>query len=453
MLFRAGRLLGRIPRPLLVALGVALLGLGVWEGARHVRGWRHYAAALGALDRRDFPAALEELDACLEEWPSSASVRFLAARTARRANQPERAEAHLDECQRLGGSAEGLVLEGYLLRAQRGDQAAVEKKLLAFVHRDHPDTPYVLEVLTARWMADHRLKEALHYLELWQRRDPADREAVARRAWVLEQLRHFHSAIDGYRAALDMGPDQDRQENDRLRLRLGELLLLTSRPREAAPHFEEMHERQPSNPAVLLGLARCRRLAGRTEEAARLLDTLLAAEPRHAEALAERGHVALAAAELPHGDLERPHRLAERGLAFDEGNVKAAEAWLRKALAARPHDRAALYALSQCLRNQGRHDEARKHQQEADRVRADEQRMGELMRQALDSPEDADVRCEVGRVFLRNSMAEDGVRWLRSALVHDPWHPGAHRALAEHYESLGQPDRAAPHRKALGATP
>jgi len=74
-----------------------------------------------------------------------------------------------------------------------------------------------------------------------------------------------------------------------------------------------------------------------------------------------------------------------------------------------------------------------------------------LMRQVLESPEDADVRCEVGRVFLRNGMAEDGVRWLRSALVHDPWHPGAHRALAEHHEALGQADRAATHRKAIAS--
>jgi tetratricopeptide (TPR) repeat protein len=430
MLLRAGRLLGRIPRPLLLGAGLALLGLCVWEGARHVRGWRHYSAALDALGRRDFPAAQEELDACLAEWPSSASVHFLAARTARRADELGRAEAHLDECQRLGGGAEGLVLEGYLLRAQRGDQAAVEKKLLAFVHRDHPDTPYVLEVLTARWMADHRLKEALHYLDLWHRREPGDREAVARRAWVLERLLHFHSAIDGYRAALDMDPDRDREEKDRLRLRLAELLLLTSRPREAAPHFEEMHARQRGSPAVLLGLARCRRLAGRPEEAARHLDALLAADPRHAEALAERGHLAL-----------------------DAGDAKAAEPWLRQTLAARPHDRAALYGLGQCLRKLGRHDEAKKYQDEADRVRADEQRMNELMRRVLASPEDPDVRCEVGRVFLRNGMAEDGTRWLNSALVHDPWHPGAHRALAEHSEALDQADRAAPHRKALAAAP
>ncbi len=427
MLACCQRWLGRVRRhPFRAAALVVLLGVGGALAARPLRAYSHYRSAVRCLSDHDFEPALAHLDACLEVWPGSASAHLLAARAARRLGQPARADEHLEACLREGGPAEQVVLERYLLRAQAGNFAEVEKKLLAFVHRGHPDTPVVLDVLTERWMLEHRLAEAEAHLDLWLSLEPDSRPATVRRAWVDERLFRTGDAIDRYRRALELAPERDRRENDRVRLRLGELLLQAGRAAEAREHFELLRGWQPENEAVVLGLARCRRELGRPDEAAALLDGLIAAGRSSGQVLGERGRLALQA-----------------------GETARAESWLRQAAALCPFDREIASNLRFCLQKAGRPDEARAWQTRLAEIQRDERQMAQLMKEVLRSPEDADLRHRIGTIFLRNRMDEDGRRWLLSALAQDPGHVAAHRALAEHFEGLGQPDRALPHRRAL----
>jgi hypothetical protein len=46
-------------------------------------------------------------------------------------------------------------------------------------------------------------------------------------------------------------------------------------------------------------------------------------------------------------------------------------------------------------------------------------------------------------------MEADGVRFLESALKRNPRYRPAHRALVDYYRSIGQPEIAALHEKAL----
>src|SRR5207249_199343 len=115
------------------------------------------------------------------------------------------------------------------------------------------------------------------------------------------------------------------------RLRLGEVLLEKVHPLGAREHFELLRKRRPEDPAVLLGLARCRSLLSDFDSARDLLDKLLKKHPRHAEALVQRGKLAL-----------------------EQGNPKEGEAYLRKAVAQDPASPEALYGLVLCLRQGGR---------------------------------------------------------------------------------------------------
>ncbi len=412
-------------RPLAAAALVLLLAIVLWQGVRVGLAWRHWRQAQGLIAVRDFDAAQTHIAACLEFWPTSPDVRILAARNARLRKEPNEAFHQLDEARKIDGNAERIVLERYLLRAERGELGQVEKKLRAFLTKGDADAIFILDVLTYQWMMTHRFSEALLHLKEWARLQPTQREPIVRRAWVLERLRDFPAALADYQQALDLDPGADERQGDRVRLQLAELLLERVRPKDAVGHFETLLERQPKNPAVLFGLARCRLLSGQTDAGLGLLAELVAGQPKHGKALAELGRTYL--------ELEK---LAE------------AEGSLRQALEVQPHDKQTVFTLHQCLVKLGKRDEAKDLQVRLDRIRADEKRMAALMDDVQRSPEDPVHRQQIGELFLRNGLTE-GLRWLNSALVYDENYAPAHEVLAEWWESRGAASKAELHRDTL----
>src|SRR5262249_60075259 len=127
------------------------------------------------------------------------------------------------------------------------------------------------------------------------------------------------------------------------------------------------------------------------------LDEVLAAQPKNAEALAERGKLAL-----------------------QTGRAAQAEKPLRQALALAPYDRETNYTWYLCLRQLGREDEAARALEAVQRIRADLQRVSELRRRVAASPPDASLRCGGGGIFLRNGQDREGLRWLEGAPGIDP---------------------------------
>jgi Tfp pilus assembly protein PilF len=53
-------------------------------------------------------------------------------------------------------------------------------------------------------------------------------------------------------------------------------------------------------------------------------------------------------------------------------------------------------------------------------------------------------------ISLRAGAAEEGLRWLNSALKEDPHYAPAHKALADYYQRHGDFNRAAQHRQKAG---
>jgi predicted Zn-dependent protease len=212
-----------------------------------------------------------------------------------------------------------------------------------------------------------------------------------------------HEALADYGRAveLDSGDDESR-------LRVAELLLALQRFEDAARHFEALQERQPDSPEVLYGLARVRAEKGKSKEAITLLERLLEFHKDHAGALAERGRLAL------------------------EANDPAeAERWLRRAVHSAPFERDILHTFHQCLVRNGHADEAEKYQSRLSDIDADRKRLNQLKRDIAASPQEASLRCEMGRILLHNGQTKEGVRWLQSALRIDPRHRPSREALDE----------------------
>src|SRR5439155_5752259 len=107
-------------------------------------------------------------------------------------------------------------------------------------------------------------------------------------------------------------------------------------PAQAVAHFELLRQRQVSNPALLLGLAQCRKGLGAPDAARQMLDDLLAEHPDYFPALIERGKLAL-----------------------DSSQLDLAERYFRDAVQRAPYDSRANYNLYLCLQRRGKKEEAR----------------------------------------------------------------------------------------------
>jgi tetratricopeptide (TPR) repeat protein len=413
-------------RTILAALAVlAVLGVAGLLVGRQIWAAYHFHAAGLAMARRDFDQAGAHLAKCLEVWPNSAEAHFLMARAARRAGKYDEAETHLHRARELHWAAEALDAEHAMLKAQRaesGEQRDVQPLLLHWIEQGHPDSVLMLEALVQGYMKTYFLPAAVQCLEMWLERQPDDPQALLWRGDAWERLHRYEDALVDYQRVVDLAPDRDDA-----RRKLAEGLLQAHRAREAEPHFESLHERHPGDAAVLLGLARCHLEMGQTDQARRLLDELLAAQPGDGLALGERGKLEL-----------------------DAGRPDEAERWLRKAVTVVPYERTLVYCYVRALDQQGKQEEAALWTARLDRIDDDLKRISEVMRTIHAVPNDPAPRHEAGVILLRNGQEQEGLRWLANALQQDPNYRPTLEFLAEYFESHGQPEKAAQHRRRAG---
>jgi tetratricopeptide (TPR) repeat protein len=411
-----------------IVLGLALVALlcaASYLIGRHAWAYYHFHQAEPAMARRDFDQARAHLTLCLEVWPDSGETHFLIARAARRGGEYGEAATHLSRARELKWVAEALDAEHAMLKAQRAEQDelfVVQGLLLSWIDAGHPDSVLMLEALVQGYMKTYFLSAAVNCLDMWLDRDPDDPQAYFWRGEVLEIFHKYAEALADYQRAVDLAPDRDDA-----RLKLADGLLHAQGARAAAPHYETLYERQPGEPEVLLGLARCRLELGETDEARRLLDALLAAQPRDGRALGERGKIELEA-----------------------GHSAEAERRLRQAVAVVPYEHDVVYCFVQALRQQNMKEEAEEWTARLDRIDADLSRMNVVMRAISTDPRDPALRHEAGAIFLRNGQAQEGLRWLTFALQQDPNYRPTHELLAEYLEKHGQPEEAAAHRRLAG---
>jgi predicted Zn-dependent protease len=409
----------------IVRLAALLAVAGAGLIALAVRYWpeSHLYRARKALDRHDYAAARLSLDRYLESRPDNAEAHLLLAQLDRRSNNYAEAAKHLDACRRLGGRADAIDLERALALVQSGVyNADLDALCLRHLQQKDADEYVILEALSQCYTKTYRLKEALACLEAMLVLQPDSGYALRRRAWVYTQSDQQDLAEDDYRRAMEIDP-QDRVA----RLGLAQILLDNDKNyTEAAQHFGRVWQVQQDS-AVAFGLARSWRLAGRTNEARRLLDEWLASHPGDARALAERGQ-----------------------LAADQQETEQAVSMLERAVAAAPYLFDAQYTLYLCLTRLHRDAEAKECKARIDKTKAEskeaKEEMGRLTRQLQAAGDDPDLRCRIAQIFLRFGE-EEGLRWLLLNVEQHPEHRPSHLALADYYDKQGQKELAAEHRR------
>jgi tetratricopeptide (TPR) repeat protein len=408
-------------RMLLLLIVVPLVGVGGYFAYVNLRAEHNFRQAELARRQRDFAGARRYALANLAARPNGAREHFLLAQVARQTGAFDEAEDHLDECHRLEGATRRIAFERMLLQVQQGAISyQAEAKLRDDLKQGSPDAADILEALSVGCLVGYRFAAAATYLSEWLEQEPDVVQAYLWRSLARERLKEYGPAADDARKALALDP-----ENGEARLRLAQVLLLTTEYQEAAKVLTPLCEREPDNPVAAMALAQAKASLGLTPEAVQILDRLVARFPNDAPVLLERARLAL--------QLNQPAQ---------------AEGWLRHAAELVPSDYQVHFTLLRALRQQRKEDQARAIEETVRRLEKESHELDDLMDQFRERPYDPTIRCEIGRVCLRQGNNQQAFHWLKSAHRIAPGHALANQLLAEYYERIGQPAQAAPYRLA-----
>jgi tetratricopeptide (TPR) repeat protein len=413
---RIGTMLRRHPRICLVGALLAILvsgyliGRQVWAQIQYSRAEAELELSLRVQERTHLAESRRLLAGALTVWTDDPRLYFLLARAARRAGDLDEARLQLRRAEQLDWVAEAIDLERTLLAVQQGKFGSKELAgLAAFVRLDHPDKLVILEALVQGCRRTYQLPQALGFLEDWLAVQPDSALALGWQGETLLLLGREQEGLASYRKAVEIDPLDDQS-----RLKLAELLLGLHKSEEALPHLTELQGRPPDKPEVLFSLALCHSAKGETSEAAALLDRVLALQPNHGGALAERGKLAL-----------------------DDDRPLEAEKWLRRAVEAGPFEREILHTFHRCLVRNKHTAEAEKCEDRIKGIDEDRKRLNQLRSEVMTSPSNPSLRVEIGRILIRNGQDKIGLSWLHSALRLDPNHAPTRQALQDYGKTTG----------------
>jgi tetratricopeptide (TPR) repeat protein len=421
MFRRPGYLTGT-PR-LQLALAAVVVLILVGAGFFFARPAVELFLAEQALRRYDSQTARSRMDAYLARWPGDGAALLLAAQAARQAGAYADAERLLTACELASGPSGASRLEWTLLGAQQGDFAGGEESLKTEAGRNPAEASAVLEALARGYAVAYRRPEAMAVLQRLLERDPTYAPALVVRGAVLESLLQFDAAEKDSRRAVELAPSSAEA-----RVTLAGVLNRTGHTRESIYHYEFAQRTWPGDPAVLLGLARAYADAAELNEAQRILDELLAGHPEHADALVERGRLAL-----------RQAQAAE------------AEPFLARAVRTAPWHRDGQQLRCLALKELGQSEAVTLCEARLAELKVEDGLGGRLKLRAHDHPDDAAVRWELWEWSLRNGQEREGLAWLFELIRLEPRHPKGQTALADYFERAGQPKRAALHRTLAGS--
>jgi tetratricopeptide (TPR) repeat protein len=388
-----------------LALGVLILsGVGGGLFGRHWWLRHQFRTAENLLADLRFEEAGLLLDDYLRIRPSDAEAHLAAAQAKRRAGDPEAAEYHLGEFERIRGETPASSLERLLLRAEHGVLGSKEDWLLSRLEKGDPDPVLLLEALARNYQTSGRLAEALTCLDDLLAECPLHPRARVLRAQIWVRLQKWDEALEDARRAVELRPGSLEA-----RLIWAEANERAGQIEQAVREYGWLYERGQKRPEVVLGLGRCRQDLSRFAEARQVLDAFLAGQPARADVLVERGRLALR-----------------------EGETTSAEPYFRRAIVADPSNLDAHRLLLRCLVAGGKPEEFARVDGQLRRMEIQAARIEQLGNDVQAAPDDPEPRYRLGMFMLQNGREAEGLSWLNSVLQLNPSHEPARAALADY---------------------
>lgn len=385
------------------------------------------ASARRALRGGDPNLAVAVLEQYADRGATSAEWQRLLLRSLRRAGRMDEAQKQLDAAEEVIADPADVRREKLLLQARKGQVKKLEPKLAALLRSGVNDETAedIYEAMAQGYWTSYHVGDALRCLEFWSKWQT---DNVAPRLWIAElylRTERTDEAIDAYRGILEIDPNNTDALSG-----LGQLLVKKLEISEGAEMFARCLVRSPEHADSLLGLADCRRRQGGLEDVKDLLYDLLTLDLTPQQAGRAAGMLGT--------------------MALEERDYIQAVRLLREAILLEPDEVTKHESLATALVALGDDDGAAAERRRSRDITDRRERLTRAMRKVLENPEDADLRCEVGLIYIEAEKWHAGADWLLSALQINPGHRAAHDGLAKYFELTGDREKARQHRESAG---
>ena len=395
-----------------VLLGVAVAVCGL---AHQTALWQTSVA----IEHRDNLAAKWWLKVGSWTWPRGGEWYYLSSITNRRNEDFAQVESDLKAAHQRGWKSEDLQRQQLLALAQSGQFNDVGNKWSELLVEAGSDGPEICKSFVNYSLSRFQIADASRVIDAWKRDFPDDPEAWFVEGRILVVLQRWPDAERVLLEALQRNPAHQETLRE-LTIPLMKQLKFA----EAEAIARKAFVGEPDSPDISATLAHCVLQQGRTDEARDILNAAVKQHPNHLGLLAEIGRMHLELNEL---DL--------------------AVKYLGQVIELQPENTELRYSFAQALRSLGQEEEAQQHFKLVDEGTRALLQLSRLTSQVVEDPSNIDLRFKVASITWKWKSRSDGEAWLRSVLEYDPKHAGAHELLANHYESIGQTNEAALHRK------
>ena len=402
-----------------IAAAIVILAVVAWYAKP---AWVAYQIhqAKNALANGRPQIAIDRLEMALEHDADNADLHFWLARALRHAGRFDAITRQLQLAKDNGTDVHTLQREQWLVLAQSGRLREVERHLPGLLQSPGDDGSEICQAFCYGYLLNLRTNEALTLIDVWQKDFPQDPRPHFMRGLTMQMLSRFPEAAEAFREGLNLAPDWPK-----MRTRLGEILAELREFEEAADVYGQSLQSNPNDLEAQIGCARCLHNLGKTDQARVLVRRACDAFPECFDGLALLGEIDLASRRF-----------------------ESAAAALQTAFDQRPKDVAVRYGLAQALQGLGKDAEAAEHFEYVSIAQKELAISGNKIHEALQRPDDSQVRAEIGEILMQYGDPTDAARWLRAAVEIDWSNRRAHELLEEHFEATGDTDAAARHRQA-----
>lgn len=358
------------------------------------RGWLAYLSK----DQEKLTGAMTAADKLDKR---SGEARFLRGLTLVRGGQPELALVALREATRSENLQKRVRIAAAQAYFDLWQFSAVTEVLEQALRIDGDDIE-AHRILAGLYYDIGANPRAIHHLEAVARLDPRDPRPHRLIGLMRKDFQDYPAAVSAYRESLERGPADSLAAEIRL-----ELAQSLSEQRNYAAALEALGE-TTCTPEVLAVRIRCFRILGQMSELKRAVSQALAIKDPPLALQIELGDYFASV-----DDLDNSIDCYQKAVALD------------------PVDFVPRYKLSTVYSRAGRLEEAK---QELDASLAKRQlfdRLHALQNQAMQNPNDADLRFQIGQAALALERQDLARAWFSAALGLDPGHAAAREAMRQ----------------------
>jgi tetratricopeptide (TPR) repeat protein len=387
-----------------------LLGLGRYGYALRVAPDRRFQAALGALAENDLDGVRAAAEALQDVDGYEPHRRLLTGMVLLRN------ERLYDAIVAFGFARDhpetrvwAYTLSGEAL--YKAKQFRDATRILTDAIRMDPQQTDAHRWLAATYYDIGAMNHAIAHLTIVAQQAPHDSRPHRLMGLIHKDYEEYRKAIEAYRECLRRTPHQAAKEEV--------LLELAACQVKQQQHDEALQTLRtcPSSPQSLWLQAECQRALGDKAAAHRLLDQALRREPTHLQAMYLKGTMELEA-----------------------GQAAAAAQVLQKAVETYPKEWRPRYSLAMAYKRLGNDPLAAEHLQLVEQLRRLRDRFTELHNQAMQDPNSADLRYQLGVVARQLDKPLLATSWFEAALALQPDHPQALQELTSETPAVAGPE-------------